>query len=232
MDMSIRLGLLLILSCASYVRGDATYAIEHSFGGAFSPRGSLEVTEDSRGNVAIKILEAGTIETNELQAFKDLVARDGFYTIRARGEGSDATFVVASIKACQLFLGGFKEKLIVRLHEDGDDFSSLEYANPHFGGTCDSLIASKKKGTIRLKTAAIVVRPEVARVVPLKITGNMFIKGAEKLSEGGKGNDKENKGSFFQRYWHVIVPVMIVMLISNVVAPPPQGGNGGSAASG
>ena len=74
--------------------------------------------------------------------------------------------VVASIPACQLLLGKFKEKILIRENEDGS-VSSLEYANPYFHGDCAKLLSgsSKAKGNIRFKSAAQFVMPNEATPV-------------------------------------------------------------------
>lgn len=173
-----------------------------------------------------------------MEAFKQSVRNEGVYRIRMRSrpEDSNSPYVVASIPACQLLLGKFKEKILIRENEDGS-VSSLEYANPYFHGDCVKLLSSSSKstGNIRLKSAAAFVMPNEATPVPLKLEGNMFVKGAKtggkKGKNGEKGGQEESK-SFFQRYWHIILPVGGMMLLSNFVAPPPPGGGGGGAPGG
>lgn len=209
--------------------------LEHSVGGGeFTSRGTLVVSSSKRGNRRVaKFEDAGKLGPTEVETFKESVRNEDVYRIRMRSRPDDdkSPYVVASIPACQLLLGKFKEKILIRENEDGS-VSSLEYANPYFHGDCAKLLSgsSKAKGNIRFKSAAQFVMPNEATPVPLKIEGNMFVKGAK--ARGGKNGDKkgaEESKSFFQRYWHIILPVGGMMLLSNVMAPPPQQGGGGGA---
>ena len=206
--------------------------MEHSIGGSdFQARGTMVLSSNKRGNRRVaKFEDAGKLGPTEVETFKESVRNQDVYRIRMRSrpDDSESPYVVASIPACQLLLGKFKEKILIRENEDGS-VSSLEYANPYFHGDCVKLLSgsSKAKGNIRFKSAAAFVMPNEADPVPLKLEGNMFVKGAKAGGGGAKKGDKkgeEESKSFFQRYWHIILPVGGMMLLSNLVAPPQQGG--------
>ena len=144
--------------------------LEHSVGGGeFTSRGTLVVSSSKRGNRRVaKFEDAGKLGPTEVETFKESVRNEDVYRIRMRSrpDDSESPYVVASIPACQLLLGKFKEKILIRENEDGS-VSSLEYANPYFHGDCAKLLSgsSKAKGNIRFKSAAQFVMPNEATPV-------------------------------------------------------------------
>eukprot|EP00939_MAST-03C_sp_MAST-3C-sp1_P005185 g5185.t1 len=201
----------------------------------FTTRASFTITETTSKTTA-KFLDSGRIEKDEIQDFMKLIESNGFYKIAVRSAEDDSAspLIVTSIPACQLFLGGFKEKIVIRRNENGD-IASLEYANPFFPGDCGAkrfarAAGKSKSGSIRIKSAGIVVSAEDAPQLPAIINGNLFIKGAEKLGKKDEGLAEEQKPkSIFARYWHIILPVGIMMLVSRLNPPPEAaGGAGGS----
>jgi len=215
------------------VSGSRTvFAVEHSLGAeGFSPRATLAITTSSLSSAkSAKFLEAGKFSSADVAAFKRLAQAGGFYRIRVQSVADDTSspYVVAALPACQLFLAGFKEKLVLRFDLEGG-ISAIEYANPHFPGDCVKRLTanSKAKGSIRIRSAATIVVPEEAPSPPLRISGNMFVKGAEQIIAGEKKAPPQK--SFFQRYWHIIVPVGILFMLSNALAPAPPGGQGGGS---
>ena len=156
----------------------------------------MVLSSNKRGNRRVaKFEDAGKLGPTEVETFKESVRNQDVYRIRMRSrpDDSESPYVVASIPACQLLLGKFKEKILIRENEDGS-VSSLEYANPYFHGDCVKLLSgsSKAKGNIRFKSAAAFVMPNEADPVPLKLEGNMFVKGA-KAGGGAKKGDKKGE---------------------------------------
>jgi len=214
-------------------RSRAVYTVEHSLGiEGFEPRATLAIaTSTLSSEKSAKFLEAGKFSSEDVAAFKHLVKAGGFYRIRVRSNPDDASshYVMAALPACQLFLAGFKEKLVIRFDLEGS-IAAIEYANPFFPGDCVKRLTSgsKSKGSIRIRSAATIAVPEDAPSPPLRISGNMFVKGAEQIIAGNKKAAPQK--SFFQKYWHIIVPVGILFMLSNALAPAPAGGGGGTPA--
>ena len=61
--------------------------------------------------------------------------------------------------------------------------------------------------------------PLEATPVPLRVQGNLFIKGAAKIGKDGKEETKKPQPGFFRRYWYIIVPVGLLMLVSSAMDP-------------
>lgn len=177
----------------------------------------------------------GLSSEEDAAAFRDLVANDGFYRLRARSDPDDpaSPFAVTSIRACLLARLKFKER--IQLHVDGaGKLQSMEYHAPPSLGTveCRTKDAEGIAAGSSFSPSAKVVAADIVNGIPERAVGGMQVPKAAgapptpapTTGEGEKPT--EQQGSFFSRYMWIIIPVVAIMALSGG-GDPGQGQGGG-----
>ena len=131
-------------------------------------------------------------------------------------------YVTASIPACALVIGGFREQLYLHLDFNGN-LLGVEYRTPLTKAyKCKEKHLRKKisklgEDSIKLSTSATSAMPRKAFQVPVVLKGPPAPPppGMEHLKKKDPAaeNKPENQ-SFLRRYWYIILPMVFILLTS------------------
>jgi hypothetical protein len=226
------------------------YSIEHSFDGSgWVKRGEVVVTSSkgSKGNGEAKTEADYTSvgsETPPSLLSKSLVAAidqsaasgsTAFYKLRV----VDASGGVAStsIPVCALRRAHFRDEVTLSLGGNGEviGLSYRALISPLAPLDCMSMTERSVEGS-EFKTSAKVHVAETGQEIPLSISGKpppgmQAIRnlGPEKSKDGAGGGEGPPEKSFFQKYWYIIVPVMVLQLLGGLGGEDPKAGGAAPA---
>uniref|UniRef100_A0A7S1GAW3 ER membrane protein complex subunit 10 n=1 Tax=Bicosoecida sp. CB-2014 TaxID=1486930 RepID=A0A7S1GAW3_9STRA len=222
------------------------FELEHSLGGPFVPRGTLELRVNQlTGKTAGKFVGGGhgLSTADDAAAFRQLMADDGFYRVRTRSQPLNAasSFTMTSIRACVLARLRFEERIL--LHVDGSGaLQAMDYVTPAGvgGRECREKDADAVTAPVVFKSAAKVVAPQEVPGIPASAIGGLSIPtsapGATPqpatTAQPADGDKKPDERGFFSRYMWIIIPVVAIMALSGGGAEPGQRGGGGGGGSG
>jgi len=208
-----------------------TFELEHSFGGSeWSPRGSVVVRPSAPRSKMATVANAPSLKEDEAAALWSLCfEQKGYYRLRVKG-----TRVSTSVPACDLFAIRFRESLELQLSATAR-LLSLSYRNlPSVTAT-----AVAKPTEIQFETTAAVASDVIGQIVPVQIqaSGAKPPPGIDDLSteepvigaDGKVQPKKEEPKGFFAKYWHVIVPVVLIFLTAKGEPPAPDNKDGSSS---
>ena len=201
------------------------FQIQHSVS-PFSPfvnRGSIDVEISKLSKKIItRVKSRDELSVEETQNIVEQALNGGFYRIRMQAKAGDdeAGYVTASIPACALVIGGFREQLYLHLDFDGN-LLGIEYRTPLTKAyTCNAKQLRRKLSkldddTIKLSTSATSAMPRKAHQVPVVLKGPPAPPppGLEHLmkKDPNTKSDTENQ-SFLRRYWYIILPIVLLTL--------------------
>mmetsp|Transcript_11683 Transcript_11683/g.38435 ORF Transcript_11683/g.38435 Transcript_11683/m.38435 type:complete len:256 (-) Transcript_11683:298-1065(-) len=209
------------------------FELEHIVAGdddAWTPRGRVVVTPSrssrSKMATATKVV-LGAEEAGSLWSL--CFEKKGVYRVRAtkRGERVGAS---TSIDACDLFAVRFRETLELRLGAKAD-LLSLSYRNLPSSVT---LPPSPKPAEIEFETTVAVALDVVGQIIPVQINANAAKKPPPTYlehvdEEPALGDDtppkKQPPKGFFAKYWHVIVPIVLIFLTAKTEPAQPEAAN-------
>lgn len=169
------------------------FSVEHSYGGGFAPRG--EITLDQR---KLKVSEAALNSS-----FLELIP-DGYYRVRVGGAST-------SIRACELVALNMEESFELQL-DAAANILSISYKNVPPTADCQA------PASLDLTSTATLSLDIIGQIIPVQVQGKPPPSFADALKE-----DKPQgpvKKSFFARYWHIIIPIMLILLTAK--APEPE----------
>ncbi|KAJ1456535.1 hypothetical protein M885DRAFT_517312 [Pelagophyceae sp. CCMP2097] len=216
----------VLVACASAAPAvTRSVALEHSFGGEYAARGSVELTAGATKAKMAKVKGEVVLDGADGEAFQALILNGGFYRVRARADGEGARWVVAAVRACELQRAAFAEELALQLDASGN------VVGLSFGGLqrTPKACSEAKALPLTFATTATAALDAVAQVIPvqtavakpppgvghaIRALGGERPEGDDSIPE----DEKPNK-SFLMRYWHIIVPVALLLLTSKD-APP------------
>jgi len=203
------------------------YVVEHCFTlpcdpfsvtatSGFVERGLIKYKKSKRHDDYV------TIPTNEplsSDAAQSIAALD-IYTVRLVCRTSSACEtsplpLFSSINACRLGSSQYKDNFVLHLGTDGN-LVSFEY-NADGDDVC--LAESSSNTEISIRTSALISRPKEMEVMEPKVDEGPMDEKGQPL----KGKAPEGPGGvfgFFQRYWYIIVPMMILQLAGGAAEPP------------
>ena len=204
--------------------GIFVFPLEHSVSPSapFVGRGSIEVEiSKSTKQIIVRGKSRSLLTSSESSALLKLAESGGFYRLRMPSRaGETSGYVVASIPACALVVGGLREQLF--LHIDvGGELVGIEYRTPLSKSfKCKpsdlrkSVNAAKRLGEVKLSTSAVAVMPRKAHKVPLIVSGETPPPpGMEHLKKKDpKSENPEENQSFLRRYWYIVLPLVLFML--------------------
>jgi len=204
--------------------GVFVFSLEHSVSPSapFVGRGSIEVEiSKSTKQIIVREKSRSLLTSSESSALLKLAESGGFYRLRMPSRGGETSgYVVASIPACALVVGGLREQLF--LHIDiGGELVGIEYRTPLSKSfKCKpsdlrkSINAAKRLGEVKLSTSAVAVMPRKAHKVPLIVSGETPPPpGMEHLKKKDpKSENAEENQSFLRRYWYIVLPLVLFML--------------------
>ena len=197
--------------------GTSIFALQHSVGvdEPFVDRGHIEVEISKLSKqITIRVRSRDSLDATEAKALLALAETGGFYRLRLPSiAGTTSNYVMASIPACALVVGGLREQLFLHLDFSGQ-IIGVEYRTPlskSFQCKKESLKKALRKhrkklskdDSIKLSTSAVAVMPRKAHKVPLVIKGGEDVApppGMEHLKKKSKTdpNAPENQ-SFLRR---------------------------------
>ncbi len=162
------------------------YEMDHFLNNEFVKRGDVSL-RFVRGKQEVTF-GASSLDQASADAFRDLVASDGYYRVRLRPKGASSG-PSASVRACSLQSSSFLEAFTFQADETGAVLG-LDYRTPVSTCGARGKIASagtsfKSKG--RVSTGAEGRRPDMAKLAGI----------GEKPKAPEKG--------FFQKYWMYIL---------------------------
>ena len=201
------------------------FRIQHSVS-PFAPfvnRGSIDVEISKLSKKIItRVKSRNDLTSEETQNIVEQALNGGFYRIRMQAKAGDneAGYVTASIPACALVIGGFREQLYLHLDFDGN-LLGIEYRTPLTKAyTCNPKQLRRKLSKldddkIKLSTSATSAMPRKAHQVPVVLKGPPAPPppGLEHLmkKDPNAKNDTENQ-SFLRKYWYIILPIVLLTL--------------------
>jgi len=134
-----------------------------------------------------------------------------FYQLKIFDQSTERE-VISSLKACLLPSSKWNDKIILHLDENNDFFHTDYYTVVGECGVVDahenSLRPSLFSTTIRISRPHVGAKPQVLKAVPLK--------------EDGKPIPKADEIPWYQKYWYLIIPVIVLSLLPG--PEEPQGG--------
>jgi hypothetical protein len=221
--------LLCMVNCIHLVAAQSNphenFQIQHSVNPTqpFVNRGNIDVEISKLSKKVItRVKSRDALTLEETQNIVELALSNGYYRIRiqAKAGNSEAGYVTASIPACALIIGGFREQLYLHL-----DFNSnllgVEYRTPLTNAYKCNKKQLRKKITklggdaIVLSTSATAAMPRKAFQVPVVLKGPPAPPppGLEHLlkKDPADANKPENQ-SFLRRYWYIILPLVFILL--------------------
>ena len=199
------------------------YELEHatsSNGNAFTSRGSIEVTISKRSK-SVRVDSSkirSSLTENELKQVRELAKTQQFYRLRLPSlPGSDRK-VIASIPACTLMAGNFKESLWLHLDLSGH-LVAFDYVTPISTGECTKAVLAKvlnrHQKDVKTSTTVQIAKAKNGHRVPNKIQGiSIPPPGLQHLLKKTKAQEEAaNQPGFLRRYWYILLPVAVMMLL-------------------
>jgi len=152
---------------------------------------------------------AEVLSANDKQRLVESVGE--FYQVKVIDQNTERE-VISSVKACLLPSSNWEDKIILHFDENNDFFHADYYT---VVGECGVVLAHEKSlqdslfsTTIRVSRPHTGARPQVLKAVPLK--------------EDGKPVPKADEIPWYQKYWYLIIPVIVLSLLPG--PEEPQGG--------
>ena len=203
------------------------FQIQHSVNPAspFVDRGTIDVEISKLSKKIItRVKSRDELTMEETKDILEQALTDGYYRIRIQAKAGDdeGGYVTASIPACALVIGGFREQLYLHLDFNGN-LLGVEYRTPLTKAyKCKEKHLRKKisklgEDSIKLSTSATSAMPRKAFQVPVVLKGPPAPPppGMEHLKKKDPAaeNKPENQ-SFLRRYWYIILPMVFILLTS------------------
>ena len=203
------------------------FQIQHSVNPAspFVDRGTIDVEISKLSKKIItRVKSRDELTMEETKDILEQALTDGYYRIRIQAKAGDdeGGYVTASIPACALVIGGFREQLYLHLDFNGN-LLGVEYRTPLTKAyKCKEKHLRKKisklgEDSIKLSTSATSAMPRKAFQVPVVLKGPPAPPppGMEHLKKKDPAaeNEPENQ-SFLRRYWYIILPMVFILLTS------------------
>jgi hypothetical protein len=199
------------------------YDLEHSTsadGDSFTSRGTIEVTISKRSK-SVRVDSSNirsSLTKEEITRVRALAKDQQFYRLRLPSlPGSDRK-VIASIPACTLMAGNFKESLWLHLDLSGH-LVAFDYVTPIATGECNDAVLAKAlqrhQGEVQTSTTVQIAKAKNGHRVPNKIQGiSPPPPGMEHLIKQTPAQEQAaNQPGFLRRYWYIILPVALMMLL-------------------
>lgn len=225
-----RLTLWLLLSAAAWADEEQevgtrtiVFELEHMMQGSWRPRGQIEVAPfapKSRMATATTF----SLSKDDAKELWDLCEKKGFYRIRAKDEKN--IYAATSVPACDLFALRFRETLELQLTAKAE-LLSLSYKNL----PSSAVTLNPPAEDLQFETSAAVALDVVGQIIPVQIAASRKPPAGVDYSHDepaiGDEQPKPEQKGFFQKYWHIIIPVLLIYLTAKSPEPPPGEGGGG-----
>ncbi|KAI9909179.1 hypothetical protein PsorP6_014467 [Peronosclerospora sorghi] len=194
----------------------------------FTPHAVVEIVANSSfPNPMVSFSGVSMLRGDEVEQLETLLRQGGYYTVRAKGDPSDASapFVLTSVPICMLVARRLREDMAFHLSDSGK-LVALEYLTPYVDPDSCSTYQIQSLEDARFDPVGTVLTAQTGPSPPKNIVvkhdrapqGVTPIKSEEGIDE----SEKENQ-SFLRKYWYIILPIVVMSLM---------GGDGGAAPAG
>ncbi|KAI9281251.1 hypothetical protein BC943DRAFT_330019 [Umbelopsis sp. AD052] len=130
--------------------------------------------------------------------------------------------VLSSIKLCQLAASGFNDQFIVHVSENGD-FTHVDY----YSTVSDCFEGAPTKSSEFTSTVEVVRPDQPSRPALGKLSGSGQKSPQTAKSVEGEADKPEEEKTFFQKYWYILLGVMVMIITTATQEPPAAQGQGG-----
>jgi hypothetical protein len=215
---------------------------------AWNKKGNVaEENNNSDDKEASSLLDISNDQSLTVQEIKEML-NYGWYHVKLVPNSNPADSVMGTVPACHVLRANFKdifEITLPRTSPNEDHILSFAYTplvSPLAPKSCDEYpalednvtMSFQSKTSVKLDTPGMPLKPILTASKPPP--GLTFLKRPRDTSTGGSSNYKNQNGhldyedpepkpeppsgvfGFFQRYWYVILPMMVMQFL----APPPE----------
>eukprot|EP00298_Acanthocystis_sp_HF-20_P002374 c12794_g1_i1.p1 GENE.c12794_g1_i1~~c12794_g1_i1.p1 ORF type:complete len:270 (-),score=93.95 c12794_g1_i1:108-917(-) len=228
--------------------GESVYIIQHCLsqncdvigGQGFEERGRIRCKKNSKGDDVLTIVKNNKLEVDQVKKIESL----HMYTVRLVCDESSACglskpqgAIYNSISSCWLQNSGFKDEFVLHTSRDGTLISFDYGGHPSvISNVCQSSTSSTTK-SFEWKTSAKVAVPKQFERLKFPFPEDVAShasddEGSSKQKQKAKDEQPTGIMGFLQRYWYLILPLVLMSMFNPGAPAAGAGGAAGGAAGG